>query len=113
MKMLTISTLFLTVFNSSGCMTAPVERGLRWAEVVLEAAPPGEAPDYVPILILDAQTRRAITDNEARTLLQGARIRQEGETLRTPLPDSNAYAARQRDRARPPERPPNEGKPDV
>jgi len=103
MMTLNKTLLLLAPLLASGCMLTPVDQAPRWTDTALEQQPAPEAPDYVPTLILDPATRQTLSDQQNAALAQGAEVRDQGDALRAPDPESTAYAAEQRARATPPQ----------
>ena len=96
--MLQKTFLFVTPLLMAGCMMAPAHQDPRWTDDALAAQPPQEAPTYVQTLRLSQAERQALLENEAEVVETGLEVLDAGDALRGPDPQSERYAAEQRER---------------
>ena len=101
--MLQKTFLFVTPLLMAGCMMAPARQDPRWTDDALAALPPADAPVYVQTLRLSPDERETLTALEAQVVETGQEVLDEGDALRGPDPDTERYAAEQRERAQVPQ----------
>ena len=101
--MLQKTFLFVTPLLMAGCMMAPASQEPRWTDDALAAQPPQQAPVYVQTLRLPQEERVALREQEAQVVATGREVLDEGDALRGPDPNSEQYAAEQRERAQRPQ----------
>lgn len=96
--MLQKTFLFMTPLLLAGCMMAPVQQDPRWTDDALAAQPAQEAPVYVQTLRLSESERQILSEHEADVVETGRDVLDQGDALRGPDPQSEQYAAEQRQR---------------
>jgi hypothetical protein len=85
------------------CAYAPEARAPSWTDVQLEEARPSETPDFIPNERLSAAQLRAFDDHQDALVEQRDAVQATAQTLPPLPPDTEDYARRARERARPPE----------
>ncbi len=101
--MLQKTFLLLTPLLMAVCMMAPAHQDPRWTDDALAAQPPQDAPVYVQTLRLSADEREALSAQEAEVVEAGRDVLDAGDALRGPDPQSERYAAEQRERTQLPQ----------
>ncbi len=101
--MLQKSFLFITPLLMAGCMMAPARQDPRWTDEALASQPPQDAPVYVQTVRLSPGERSELSAEEAEVVALGRDVLDQGDAMRAPAPDTEQYAAEQRERAQPPQ----------
>jgi len=86
-----------------GCAIIPTSYEPGWTDVTLETGGQGAAPAFIAEKRMADTEFSVLATRERLVLGAGDTVRLTGEALRRLSPDSEAYAAEARERARPPQ----------
>lgn len=95
--------LAAAVLATGACAYAPEARAPSWTDAQLADAPPSRTPDCIREERLDPADLAAFEDHQRALIEQRDAVQARAETFAPPPTDTEEFARRARERARPPE----------